>query len=71
MTKDNLERLKDVDFHKEKEFVQLVVVLYTYTQCVMWEECQDINNAYPPEVAVAVHFEAGGYKYHDVNIQAF
>ncbi|KAI2666748.1 E3 SUMO-protein ligase ZBED1 [Labeo rohita] len=34
ITKDNLDRLKDEDFHKDEEFVQLMRVLYTSTLCV-------------------------------------
>ena len=40
MTKDNLDRLKDEDFHKAEEFVQLMRILYTSTLCVSCE-----NNA--------------------------
>jgi hypothetical protein len=35
MTKDNLDRPKDKDFHKAEEFAQLMRILYTSTLCVM------------------------------------
>ncbi len=38
MTTDNLDRLKDEDFHKAEEFVQLMKILYTSTLCVSGEK---------------------------------
>ncbi len=38
MTKDNLDQLKDEDFHKAEEFVQLMKILYTSTLCVSGEK---------------------------------
>eukprot|EP00063_Salmo_salar_P035017 XP_014009852.1 PREDICTED: zinc finger BED domain-containing protein 4-like [Salmo salar] len=38
MTKDNLDCLKDEDFHKAEEFVQLMRILYTSTLSVSCEK---------------------------------
>ena len=38
MTKDNLDHLKDEDFHKTEEFVQFMRILYTSTLCVSYEK---------------------------------
>lgn len=34
MAKDNLERLKDEDFHNAEEFIDLRKILYSSTLCV-------------------------------------
>ncbi|ROL42279.1 Vomeronasal type-2 receptor 1 [Anabarilius grahami] len=38
LSKDNLGQLKDEDFHKAEEFVQLMRILYTSTLCVSCEK---------------------------------
>lgn len=38
LSKDNLDRLKDEDFHKAEEFVQIMRILYTSTLCVSCEK---------------------------------
>nr|XP_046195838.1 uncharacterized protein LOC124027455 isoform X4 [Oncorhynchus gorbuscha] len=50
MTKDNLDRLKDKDFHKAEEFVQLMVILYTSTLCVSCD-----NNATCGQIIPILH----------------
>lgn len=50
MTKDNLDHLKDEDFHKAEEFIQLMKIFYTSTLCVSCE-----NNPTSGQVIPILH----------------
>lgn len=56
MTKDNLDRLKDEDFHKAEEFVQLMRILYTSTLCVSCEKNAPCGQIKPILQKLEEHF---------------
>lgn len=56
MTKDNLDRLKDEDFHKAEEFVQLMRILYTSTLCVSCEKNATCGQIIPILQKLEEHF---------------
>ncbi len=56
ITKDNLDRLKDEDFHKAEEFVQLMRVLYTSTLCVSCEKNATCGQIIPILQKLEEHF---------------
>ncbi|XP_078017009.1 E3 SUMO-protein ligase ZBED1-like [Epinephelus lanceolatus] len=56
MTKDNLDRLRDDDFHKAEEFVQLMKILYTSTLCVSGEKNSTCGQIIPILQKLEEHF---------------
>ncbi|XP_078786655.1 uncharacterized protein LOC144983624 [Oryzias latipes] len=56
MTKDNLDRLRDDDFHKAEEFVQLMKILYTSTLCVSGEKNSTCGQIIPVLCKLEQHF---------------
>lgn len=56
MTKDNLDRLKDEDFHKAEEFVKLMKILYTSTLCVSYEKDATCGQMIPILQKLEDHF---------------
>nr|XP_029519937.1 uncharacterized protein LOC115131956 isoform X3 [Oncorhynchus nerka] len=56
MTKDNLDRLKDEDFHKAEEFVQLMGILYTSTLCVSCDKNATCGQLIPILHKLEEHF---------------
>jgi len=56
LSKDNLERVKDEDFHKAEEFVQLMKILYTSTLCVSCEKNATCGKILPILQKLEDHF---------------
>ncbi|CAM4672887.1 unnamed protein product [Leuciscus chuanchicus] len=56
LSKDNLDRLKDEDFHKAEEFVQLMRILYTSTLCVSCEKNATCGQILPILQKLEEHF---------------
>ncbi|XP_021471353.2 uncharacterized protein LOC110532068 isoform X2 [Oncorhynchus mykiss] len=56
MTKDNLDRLKDEDFLKTEEFVQLMGILYTSTLCVSCDKKATCGQIIPILQKLEEHF---------------
>ncbi|CAM4705199.1 unnamed protein product [Leuciscus chuanchicus] len=56
LSKDNLDRLKDEDFHKAEEFVQLMIILYTSTLCVSCEKNATCGQLLPILQKLEEHF---------------
>ncbi|XP_016129599.1 zinc finger BED domain-containing protein 1-like [Sinocyclocheilus grahami] len=79
ITKDSLDRLKDEDFHKAEEFVQLMRVLYTSTLCVSCEKNATCGQIIPILQKLEEHFTmkdedtmfVASIKEKDDDIQAF
>ncbi|XP_039520167.1 E3 SUMO-protein ligase ZBED1-like [Pimephales promelas] len=56
LSKDNLDRVKDEDFHKAEEFVQLMKILYTSTLCVSCEKNATCGQILPILQKLEDHF---------------
>nr|XP_055075107.1 E3 SUMO-protein ligase ZBED1-like [Misgurnus anguillicaudatus] len=56
LSKDNLDRLKDEDFHKAEEFVQIMRILYTSTLCVSCEKNATCGQILPILQKLEEHF---------------
>ncbi|XP_024231021.1 uncharacterized protein LOC112215832 isoform X2 [Oncorhynchus tshawytscha] len=56
MTKDNLDHLKDEDFHKAEEFVQLMGILYTSTVCLSCDKNATCGQIIPILHKLEEHF---------------